>query len=265
MKTQKKILPSRSHTILDPGLGRMLLLSLAVHLLVVVLFFTGLIPLRQTPPREVYYVDLVNLPVKNPKAGRPEARVAQNKKPEEPPKKVAPEKPKVEKAPAKVVTKPTVAPKAAAKKAPEKKAETAKPVDESSVQSALDRLRLKQEIARMTQNDDRSADFSKAPVGMPTGKGTEAGPALEAWIHDYLKQAWSLSKYQVGRLDLEATVELQFDARGNLKNYRFIKASGDTRFDDSVKKAVLELKKLPMEPESPLDLPVVFNLKDLLE
>ncbi len=267
MTTQKPIPPGRHHAVLDPGLGRMLIVSLAVHLAVVALFFTGLIPLRQTPPRDVYYVDLVNPPVKNPRAGRPEAPAESPKKTVEPPKKevaVKP-KPKVETPPAaKPVTKPAPAAKVV-KKTPEKKPPPAKPVDDSSVQNALDRIRLKQEIARMSQNDERSSGFSKAPLGMPTGKGTEAGPSQEAWIHDFLKSAWSLSKYQVGRLDLEATVQLEFDARGNLRNYQFLKKSGDTRFDDSVKKAILELKQLPSEPGSSFDLPVVFNLKDLLE
>jgi TonB family protein len=100
---------------------------------------------------------------------------------------------------------------------------------------------------------------------MMDGKGTEAGTAYDVWLHEYLKKAWTLSKYQVSRRDLKATVKLAFDAQGNLLDYNFIKKSGEERFDDSVRKAILQLKKLPNPPGSRMEKEIVFNLKDLLE
>jgi len=281
MKTVKQTAPSAPRSTPPSGLGRMVFLSLAAHLAVVLSFTVGLIPLRQTPPREVYHVDLVNLPVKDPQAGRPDVRPMESKKPEPPqpapppaqPKPVPPA-PKVEAKPAPKPT-PKPAPKLAVPVKPKAKPAEQKavaPAAQSDPLKAIEEMRrrqemeeLKQKLARLSQSDTRSPATSQAPVGMPTGKGTEAGVSYDAWIHDYLKAAWSLSKYQVGRLDLEARVRLQFDARGNLRNYEFTKESGDSRFDDSVRRAILQLKELPNEPGRPLDLNVTFNLKDLLE
>lgn len=281
MKTAKQTAPSAPRSAPASGLGHMLVFSLAAHLAVVLAFSVGLIPLRQTPPREVYHVDLVNLPVKDPQAGRPDARPAESPKPAPPQQapppaqpKPTPPVPKVEAKPApKPETKPAPKPVAPVKPAPkpaEKK--PVAPAVASDPLKAIEDMRrrqemeeLKQKLARLSQGDTRKPSASQAPVGMPTGKGTEAGVSYEAWIHDYLKAAWSLSKYQVGRLDLEAKVRLQFDARGNLRNYVFTKESEDSRFDDSVRRAILQLKQLPNEPGSSLDLNVTFNLKDLLE
>ena len=65
----------------------------------------------------------------------------------------------------------------------------------------------------------------------------------------------------MSRRDLQATVRLLFDAQGNLKDYTFVEKSGEERFDDSVRKAILQLKKLPNPPGSRMEREVVFNLK----
>jgi outer membrane biosynthesis protein TonB len=117
----------------------------------------------------------------------------------------------------------------------------------------------------MTAKDTRHAAVPGAPAGMVDGKGTEAGSSYDAWLHEYLKQAWTLSRYQVSSRDLRATVKLTFDAQGNLLDYKFIEKSREQRFDESVRKAILQLKKLPNPPGSRMEKDIVFNLKDLLE
>ena len=64
----------------EPGLGRMIAVSFVVHLAILGLFSGILIPRMAKPPRPVYIVDLVNRPVKDPQAGRPDARPQQDKK-----------------------------------------------------------------------------------------------------------------------------------------------------------------------------------------
>src|SRR5512145_3189569 len=81
----------------DPRFGRMVLASLGVHLAVVLLFSGVLMPRFQRDLRPVYHVDLVNLPVMNPQAGRPDARPEPAKAPAKPappePVKAAPPAP----------------------------------------------------------------------------------------------------------------------------------------------------------------------------
>jgi len=259
----------------DPRLGRMLFASLGIHLAVVLLFSGVLLPRFRKDVRPVYHVDLVNLPVKNPQAGRPDAT------PEAPRLKPEPKKPEPVKVPSKPEPKkpeaPKVVKKPAEKPSPVKKETVAKPapLPEKSYEetlSAIDKLKRKKEIeelqkrlAALAQNDSRQGAPVTAPVGMPEGKGTEAGPSYDAWLKDYLKQAWTLSRYQVSRRDLQVVVTLVFDPRGNLIDYRFDQESGEERFNDSVRRAILQLKKLPTEPGERMEKKVVFNLKELLE
>jgi len=259
----------------DPRLGRLLLASLGAHLAVVVLFSGVIFPRFDRDPRPVYNVDLVNLPVMNPQAGRPDARP-------EPAKASARQSaPEPVKAPPPVPTKPVAKPEAvkiAKPAAPVKKPETVKPApktassEKENLSSTIEDMRrrqeieaLKQKLAQFGSKDTRPAAVPDAPVGMADGKGSAAGVAYDVWLHEYLKQAWTLSRYQVSRRDLQATVRMVFDGQGNLKDYSFVEKSGEERFDDSVRKAVLQLKKLPNPPGSRMEREVVFNLKELLE
>ncbi|MEJ2700005.1 MAG: TonB C-terminal domain-containing protein [Desulfuromonadales bacterium] len=278
----------------DPKIGRMLLCSLGLHLVVVLIFAGVLIPRFHREPRPVYTVDLVNLPVKNPQAGRPEAhRTPSTKKPQTrapAPAPAPPPTPRKETValPEKEVPKPPPVKKTVARKAPAKPAPKPKPKPKPApvpkaryddALSAIQKMRrnqerkqdieeLKKKLAAMAADDTRTASpIPEAPVGMPEGKGDEAGPSQEAWLHQFLKKCWSLSKYQVSRRDLEAKVNLVFDARGNLLVYRFLNKSGDPNFDDSVRFAILQLKgnPLPLKPGRRLEVPVTFNLKDLMD
>ncbi len=278
----------------DPGIGRMVGFSLVLHLLVVAIFSGIILPRFQRDLRPVYYVDLVNLPVKDPQAGRPEARPkppAEARKaepkpiaPKPEPAKVEPPKPEAVKIPPppkpepkpvpKAKPKPQPKPKPADKPAtPAPKPEPAKPAASyEDVQSAIEKLQakkkieeLKQKLAAMAAADTRNSPIADAPVGMPEGRGTEAGVSEQAWIQAFLKQNWSLSKYQVMRQDLESKVLLTYDAGGALIDYRVREKSGDATFDDSVKKAILKEKQLPFKPDRRLEIEVVFNLKDLME
>ncbi len=281
----------------EKGLGPTLLLSLVVHLAVAVVFSGVIAPRFPKERKPVYYVDLVHLPVKNPQAGRPDARPKTPEKPKKtlpepaPVKKVEPKKaePKVVKKPepakpkAETVKKPAPKPepkpatKAAVKKAepkPEPKPEPkAKQGSYDDALAAMKKMQAKKEIedlkaklAALAASDTRQdSPIVDAPVGMPEGRGTEAGPSQAAWIQTFLKNNWSLSKYQVLRPSLEAEVHLIYDAQGNLLDFRFLSESGDATFDESVKKAIVKSKTLPFQPDHRLEIDAVFNLKDLME
>lgn len=269
---QNRFKPPKTGVSSELKLGRMVLVSLGLHLVVFLLFSGLLLPRMERERRPVYYVDLVNLPVESPQAGRPDARKAAPKeakkelKKEPKPavaKKNPPPSPK-KSAPA-VVKKHAPAEKVVKKKvqAPEENyGDALSAIEELQRKKEIEDLRKK--IAALGQEDTRRAP-TDAPVGMAEGTGDQAGTSFDAWLHEYLKRAWTLSRYQVTRQDLEATVRLVFNRQGRLVDYRFIEESGEKRFDDSVKKAVLQLKELPNPPDRRLEVDVVFNLKDLLE
>ncbi|MFO7983206.1 MAG: TonB C-terminal domain-containing protein [Desulfuromonadales bacterium] len=272
----------------EPRFGRLLLVSLGLHLVVVAFSFFDILPHSQPPQQQTYYVDLVNMPVKSPQAGRPDAAPEEKKAPEPEP---APEKPAVQKS--EPASETVVRKKEPVKKEPAKKepAEPDKPEPEPAVaekpepkpepkpdryketRSAIEKMKqkrereaeieaMKKEIASLS--DTRRSDSVRGDVGMPEGTGTEAGPSYEAYLHDYLKENWSLSQYQASSLDLEAKIELTYDAEGNLLDYRFKKESADSAFNDSLKKAIHKANPLDFKPpEERWVVSVTFNLKDL--
>ncbi|ABA90211.1 periplasmic energy transduction protein, TonB-related protein [Syntrophotalea carbinolica DSM 2380] len=279
----------------EPSLFWLLALSLALHAVVFVLFSGVFFASRRIEPRPVYYVDLSKMPVLNPQAGRPDGGPAPKVKKTSRPKATKPKpaaaapKAKAKPAPPKktaVASKPaptkpvaskTSTPSAKARTSPAPKA-TAPSHNYQSVRQKLAAMRekqqreqelaaLKNKIAALSGDNAGTSGGtgSGAPLGMPDGSGDEIGVDLQTWMQAYLKQNWTLSKYQVTRRDLTATVHLAFNAEGSLTSYRIVKPSGDATFDDSVKKAVLKARALPRKPGRTLQLDVVFNLKDLMD
>ena len=52
----------------------MLVVSVIIHAVLLLLFSGVILPKMKTPPKPVYVVDLVNMPVKDPRAGRPDVQ-----------------------------------------------------------------------------------------------------------------------------------------------------------------------------------------------
>lgn len=283
--------PSLQKPLLSPeqGLRRTIILSLVLHLLVLALFAGDFLPRRKLDERPVYVVDLLNLPVKDPQAGRPDAAKEPPKTPDKAPEPPAAAPPPPEKAPepvklppktpeppkpepVKPAKKPEVVKPAPTKEPPPKPAPAKEPATDSvtarieALRREQERNELKEKLAALGSKDSRGRG-TDAPLGMPDGKGKEVGVEQQLWLKEFLKQAWALSKYQVSRRDLEALVVLEFDPNGRLTNYRFTKKSGDDRFDDSVRKAVLKLNEitLPIPPGKRVEQEAKFNLADLTD
>ncbi|PLY03525.1 MAG: hypothetical protein C0622_04285 [Desulfuromonas sp.] len=109
-------------SVLEPGFKQMLLISLLLHLLVPALYYAPFFPKREVQKPPVYRVSLVNKPVKNPQAGRPEATTVKPKQPQ--PKPVVPPAPPKPVAPKPIPPKPKPEP---VKPKPQPKPEVVKP------------------------------------------------------------------------------------------------------------------------------------------
>jgi colicin import membrane protein len=285
----------------DPKIGRLVLLSLILHLVLVLVFSGGFSHHSSQPKRPVYYVDLTQLPVANPRAGRPDGQSGAPKAVKQSPpapatKTIKKAVPAVKKAvpptPAKKTVKassPAVKPakkttaKAVSKPKPAAKTATTasqasadSDTNYQSAMSAVEKIRRKQEMAALKDklaalagSDSRAGTAagggSSAPLGMPDGTGDQAGVSQELWLQERLTKNWSLSKYQVVRRDLEARVRISFNSAGVLTGKEFLKPSGDSTFDDSVTRAILKSRQLEFKPGRQLEVVVIFNLKDLMD
>jgi colicin import membrane protein len=255
----------------EPRFSNLLLLSVGLHVGLAILFSGRLMPRTEVERPPVYYVDLSQLPVANPQAGRPDGGGVRQSKPT-PPKPPAPQ-PQPESAPTKTAA-PTPKPQpTVARTAPAKTKETPVPAkgdaaaDQKHLQQTLDRMRREQERAAVAERIAglTGTGRSDAPLGMPDGTGNEIGVDDKTWLQAFYKKNWSLSKYVVMRWDLRAQVRVIYDANGHLVKFDFIEESDDATFNDSVRRAILKERSLPGALGRRLDIVLEFNLKDLME
>lgn len=278
MESSRKQRWKRLQATFEPGFRRMLLVSLLLHLLFPILYHAGWFPSKEPARPPVYRVNLVNKIVKNPQAGRPEA-VAQKPKPKPKPKP-APVKPKPK---PKVLPKPApaVTPKPKPAPAPAKQQPTVSKSAEQALQKRLEQLRTAQaqrdaEAERQAKLDALRAavaqereqiesPVSDAPVGMPTGKGDEAGVTAVAFIRELIRANWTYSPYLSGVRNPEAKVRLYYSVDGELRKYEFLEKSRVAAFDKSLVDAIIKSKNLgqPLPDNEPIT--VIFNLKDMLD
>jgi colicin import membrane protein len=214
----------------DVGLGSSIACSLLLHaaLLAGLTLFTSFLQVNPTVA-PVYYVDILNLPTANPRAGSPGAS-GKDSAPPAPAPTPAQEREEM-RLPPKKLSAPTT------KQAPEKKptAET-----EKEFRERLARLENKVEGQHATAAIEalrRKAAAGSGRAGMPTGTGTEAGSDYGSYIQSRLKDAFALTIASSSRNPM-VVARLTIDRHGKVIGLRIERSSGDKVFEESVERAV---------------------------
>jgi len=281
-------------SVFEPGFKQMLLISVLLHLLLPILYYSPLFPKRAVEKPPVYKVNLVNKIVKNPQAGRPEAAPVKKKpvvKPKPKPKPKPAVKPKPIPVKPKAIPKPKpkpapVKPKPVPKAEPVKKKPQPKPkpavskAQENTLQKRLEQIRANKqkqanEEARkariaalkadaLAESSNIKSPITDAPVGMADGKGDEAGVSAIAHVQEFIQQQWSFSKYQATG-NPEAEVKMFYSAEGTLLHFKFIKKSGNSAFDESLTRAIAKSRQLNQPLPESMEFHIFFNLKDMLD
>jgi colicin import membrane protein len=222
----------------DPEFRWMLVLSMVIHLtcyFLLVKFQYTAFPLDEGP---VYYVDIVNLPVANPRAGAPSSQTG-------------------------------TPPSAAGKEEmvlPEKSAQhpslTKKQSSQKTASDAESDQRFEERLTKIKKNIEEkefsntmaslrnrvSTGGNQGRSGIPGGKGTEAGSDYAGYIRSRLTDAFrSTIAYQT--TNPEVMARLTIDRNGRLIGLRFVKKTSDRIFEDSVHRAVLKAE--PTFPPPP--------------
>ncbi len=258
--------------LLEPGLRRMLFLSFLLHLIVPVILSGILETTHRTPKVPVYRVNLVNKPVKDPQAGRPDAVPVKKKKKKPVKKKVAVKKIPTKKskavktAPVKKKRAPVVKKKVPTKSTkPDKTAETAlqKRLAEMQAQAKRDADMAALRAKLAAQKAELGKPDVKAPVGEPDGTGKEIGISDVRYVENFIKQNWRLSQYQLPNLDLQVEVRVYYSKDGKQGKWEVVEKSGNVFFDNSVKNAILLSKNLDYSLPTAGTFEIIFNLKDL--
>lgn len=260
--------------LLEPGLRRMLLYSFLLHL-IVPLILSGVLKIsHKTPQLPVYRVNLVNKPVKNPQAGRPDAAPKTTKKPKPVEKKPAPVKvPAKESPPPKPVKKKPPTPKPEKEPAPKPKpAPTPDPTAQKNLAERLAEIQAKAErqqrldrlkAALAAQKAEIGRPDVQAPVGEADGQGDEVGISSFRFIEGFIREQWRLSQYQLPRLDLQAEVRVTYSDAGVMRSWEWLEKSGNAQFDNSLRTAILKSRELGHPLPENVTFEITFNLKDL--
>jgi len=222
----------------DQGPGWMLILSLALHILTLIIFSqTNLFraTLHEATP---YYVDIVSLPAVDASPAEPQGPQTV---PSPPPAVAAP--PKTPAAPAMTIPVKPV-PKQASPPAAAPAATSPHAADQEAREFAERMSRLehgseaRHEAAALESLKKKAAE-QKRPSGGGAAKGT--GADYGAYIQSRLKDA--LSSTMVYRSQKpEAAVHLYLDKKGKLVKYVMIRPSADKLFNDSVIRTIEKAK-----------------------
>jgi colicin import membrane protein len=205
----------------DTGLGISITASVTFHVVAfaLLIWWQQLIP-DLGPVQATYYVDVVNLPVANPRSGS----ATQTGNEEVPaPQTPAPAAMKAPAAPAKPASGKKPAPAGDSAAFQDRMAKLEGKVDADRQAAAFEALRKK--VA------------SKGKVGMPRGTGNEAGSDYTAYIHSRLKDAFRDTISYQSRTPY-VMVRLTIDGDGRIIRVRTEKSSGDKVFELSVSRAI---------------------------
>ena len=217
----------------DAGMGIGLLVSTVTHLAVFLLLYWWGGQHISLPIQETYYVDVVNLPVADPRSGSP----VQQGDSQPAPSPAADPPPQVLPAPR--------ADKASPPKAPVRK-------DTDELQERIEKLKradeARQQEAALARLKARIRTQGSGRAGMPGKQGSEAGSDYSAYLKSRLEDALEKTASYSSRSP-EVVVRLFVDGDGRLSRRKTERSSGDRAFEISVLRAIeLASEKFPPPP-----------------
>jgi len=228
----------------DTGMGVSCIVSTVIHLAVFLLlvWWGRLFPVTITV-QETYYVDVVNLPVADPRAGSPTQKGNQAE--------MAPPPPAAPPGAMNLPEKAKPAAKTSAKPAPQAvKGESSE--SESAFAERMAKLEriseARHQEAVMERLRNRATSPGAGRSGMPSASGTQQGSDYTAYIQSRLKDAFR-DTISYSSKNPEMIVRLFIDADGTLSRHTAERSSGDRAFELAVLRAIeMASEKFPPPP-----------------
>lgn len=217
----------------DPRLGTVLVFSTILHAAFYALLSLSCFSLHPINPEQVCYVDVVNLPVANPRAGSPAAAGPAAA----PPPAIVPQEMKL--------------PAPAAKQSAPKLERAAKPALPSRQESANEFEERLARLQRATEESRQAAALDalrqrvangSGRAGMPSGTGTEAGSDYASYIQSRLYDAFKLPPNLAAK-DPQVHILLTIGKTGKLVEYRIERSTGGKAFEDAVARAIANAER----------------------
>lgn len=212
----------------DHSFGVTISLSAVIHLTVFLLIYYYGNFSSIMHKEETYYVDVVNLPVADPREGSPTQKG--DSAPYTPPQTVENE------------TAQSLPSKPAKQSIKSKNQKTEKNSAPDEFSEKIAKLKQKQEeqeteaaMKRISENLKSGGGSGRA--GMPKGTGKESGSDYTAYIQSRLKDAFSKTISYTSRKP-EVVVRLFIDSKGKIARKKTEKSSNDAAFEISVLRAI---------------------------
>lgn len=236
----------------DQGFGGMLFASVVFHLVVFFGFSYIAVTGTMKIAEQVYYVDVVNLPVASPQSGEPSSTV-----------KVAPPQAAPAASPPHAAASAPAAPKAASmalKKQGAKKSVSPPAAATGSGETADEFQKRLSGIRRSVESEEHDEALAairarlqkgkgSSRAGMPGSTGTEAGSDYQSYLQSRLRDAFALTIASQSK-NPEVEVRLVVDRYGALTGIRMERSTGDKLFEDSVNRAITKAKRNLRPPPS---------------
>jgi colicin import membrane protein len=215
----------------DAGMGVSFIISTVIHLAVfLLLLWWGQLFPPTMAVQETYYVDVVNLPVANPRAG---SSTQKGNDAEAPPPPPAPEPPLSNPSPLK--------PDARRRAATAGKAEKRETSSDASFAERMAKLENKaasqQEEAALEQLRKKIRTTGSGKAGMPAGSGSETGSDYTAYIQSRLKDALNQTNDYDSNNPM-VYVHLYIGTDGKVIRQKIEQSTGDKRFEQAVQRAI---------------------------
>ncbi|HTP67246.1 MAG TPA: TonB family protein [Geobacteraceae bacterium] len=221
----------------DPRFGWMLLFSILIHLTCYLILVKYQLYSFQHAEGPVYYVDVVSLPVANPQAGSPS----------QPGGAPTPAKREEMALPARSPQQPIAKPKTPQREKSPSSAETSRQFEER-LAKIEQQVGAKREAAAIEALRAKVAGRGgEAQLGVPGGKGTEAGSDYAGYIRSRLTDAFRTTiAFQTK--SPEVMVRLTIDRSGKVAGIRLERSTGDRIFEDAVLNAIAKAEQTFVPP-----------------
>lgn len=220
---------SRSSRV-DNGVGVSFVVSAVIHMAVFLLLaWWGQLYPSQMAIQETYYVDIVNLPVADPRAGNParEPGITEAPPPSAPPPPITASKPSL------------VTPKGITKHA-KPTATQSSGETESALNEQFAKLERNAEARReeaVLEKLRSKVKTGRSKVGAQGADGAEAGSRYADYIKSRLEDALKITSSYTSK-NPEMTVKLTIAADGRLSRIKIERSSGDATFELAVRRAI---------------------------
>jgi TolA protein len=135
---------------------------------------------------------------------------------------------------------------------PKSARKTKDPNREKRLKAALDRIKALSRIDRELHADNAASPpikGNKISKGSSTAEDAKESDDANYYdsVRSRLQENWALPVW-LSRQNLSAQIEIVIDSHGRVREFRFKKSSGNTQFDDAVKKTLAESQPFPTPP-----------------